>query len=147
MFEKGMDERMIHYRGQAMILGCAVSIALLLFKDALADFEIIQFTGIITIADLLLIVIGVFTMIIYLIHQQALKDSYLLNAWRNFAVLAIFSLLWLVPSLLAGRQLMIANCVTMTFLKVIQTVLFSGFAIYLYVVAVRTRRELGNHHQ
>ena len=109
MFEKGMDERMIHYRGQAMILGCAVSIALLLFKDALADFEIIQFTGIITIADLLLIVIGVFTMIIYLIHQQALKDSYLLNAWRNFAVLAIFSLLWLVPSLLAGRQLMIAN--------------------------------------
>lgn len=144
MFEKGMDERMILYRGKAMVLGGIVFAILLLVKDTLVDFSIISFPRVGTIADLLIMVIGIFTMIVYLIDNKALKDDYVLNAWYNFAVLSIFSMLWLLPSILAGKQLMIGNQLTMMFLKLIQVVIFTVFTFYMYLQSKKLKKELRN---
>lgn len=142
MFEKDMDERMISFRQKGIIFGIKIFIILLVIKDILVDFSLLSFTGSQTIVDLIFLLIGTFSGMIYLIKQGAIQDSYLLKAWKSFILLAGFTIIWTLPDLFAKKPLMVENLVTMSFLKIILTVVVILFAIYMYLQKGRVEKEL-----
>lgn len=142
MFEKDMDERMISFRQKGIIFGIKIFIILLVIKDILVDFSLLSFTGSQTIVDLIFLLIGTFSGMVYLIKQGAIQDSYLLKAWKSFILLAGFTMIWTLPNLFAKKPLMVENLVTMSFLKIILTVVVILFAIYMYLQKGRVEKEL-----
>lgn len=142
MFEKDMDERMISFRQKGIIFGIKIFIILLVIKDILVDFSLLSFTGSQTIVDLIFLLIGTFSGMVYLIKQGAIQDSYLLKAWKSFILLAGFTMIWTLPDLFAKKPLMVENLVTMSFLKIILTVVVILFAIYMYLQKGRVEKEL-----
>lgn len=142
MFEKGMDERMIYYRGKAILGGLVLFMILLIIKDVLIDFGVIRLDRTTTIMDVLLFLIGMFFAMIYMIYKGAIKDSYLLRAWKVFVFLSVISLFFLLPSLFAHRPFIVGNQITMASLKLVQTIIISLFAIFLSIQALRVKCEL-----
>lgn len=142
MFEKDMDERMISFRQKGIIFGIKIFIILLVIKDILVDFSLLSFTGSQTIVDLIFLLIGTFSGMVYLIKQGAIQDSYLLKAWKSFILLAGFTMIWTLSDLFAKKPLMVENLVTMSFLKIILTVVVILFAIYMYLQKGRVEKEL-----
>lgn len=142
MFEKDMDERMISFRQKGIIFGIKIFIILLVIKDILVDFSLLSFTRSQTIVDLIFLLIGTFSGMVYLIKQGAIQDSYLLKAWKSFILLAGFTMIWTLPDLFAKKPLMVENLVTMSFLKIILTVVVILFAIYMYLQKGRVEKEL-----
>lgn len=137
-----MDERMISFRQKGIIFGIKIFIILLVIKDILVDFSLLSFTGSQTIVDLIFLLIGTFSGMVYLIKQGAIQDSYLLKAWKSFILLAGFTMIWTLPDLFAKKPLMVENLVTMSFLKIILTVVVILFAIYMYLQKGRVEKEL-----
>lgn len=137
-----MDERMISFRQKGIIFGIKIFIILLVIKDILVDFSLLSFTGSQTIVDLIFLLIGTFSGMVYLIKQGAIQDSYLLKAWKSFILLAGFTMIWTLPNLFAKKPLMVENLVTMSFLKIILTVVVILFAIYMYLQKGRVEKEL-----
>lgn len=144
MFEKGMDKRMIYYHGRAIVGGCGLFVLLLVIKDVLADLEVIRVDGVSTIMDMLMLLVGTFSAMLYMIRKRAIKDHYLLRAWKIFIILTIYSIIPMLPQLLVHQSFIVGNRITFAFLSVIQFVVFSFFTAFLFIQSVRIKRELKN---
>lgn len=142
MFEKGMDERMLFYRGRGLTIGCLLFVGLLFVKDVLNDFSLVTFGSNTTIIDMILAEFSLFVIMGYMLHKRASRDSYILRAWGAFLILSGFSIFWMLPVLLTHSPLIEGDVVTDAALRIVQGVVTVGYTIILLIHYFRVKREL-----